>query len=61
MRKSSQIVVDLAQHPHVQWACVLAGQLLPIRFATEREADTHLEGLRDLRQESGRPPKSEMS
>lgn len=36
------VVVDLSPHPQVSYAVVLAGQLLPIRFSTEREAYTHL-------------------
>lgn len=39
------VILDLATHPDEQWAVILGGRLLPIRFATEGEARRHLNAL----------------
>lgn len=40
------IVVDLSVHPIVSYAVVRNGQLLPVRFATELQAQMHLAELK---------------
>lgn len=49
MSKLSTIVVDLAPHPFPAWAIIWKGQLLPIRFSREGEAEAHLAGLEEAR------------
>lgn len=49
------VVVDLARHPEVDFAVVIDGQLLPMRFLTELEAIQHLGDLSFLRQVEARP------
>lgn len=43
--KTNGIVLDLATHPVDQFAVILRGLLLPIRYASRNEAATHLMGL----------------
>jgi hypothetical protein len=59
MSKTNTVAIDLAPHPLVQWAVICRGQLLPMRFATEDEAYTHLAAMgedSDRRSISARAP-----
>lgn len=49
------VVLDLAPHPAVQYAVIVDGELLPVRFARRSEAVTHFGQIvvaRDAAQES---------
>lgn len=45
MRSVSAVVIDKSPHPVPCFAVILRGDLLPMRFSSEREAGEHLLGL----------------